>query len=461
VIAGLVETLVTVTLLMLLVLALRGPVARLFGAGWAYALWAVPALRLVLPPLPLISSDISLPAVVATIPAAAAGGAAPLPAEAGAGQWLPLILAVWAGGAVIFLTLQWLAYRSLLHKLHQDGRPGRPPSHGGIPTLVSRFAEGPLALGLIDRRIVLPADFHRRYTPSERRLALDHELTHHRRLDIWWNVAAAVVLAVNWFNPVAWIAFRAFRADQELACDAAVAARASSDERWDYARALLKAASHGGPMPAAALTGAGELKRRIRMMRGHKISFARRAGGLGAFAGFALVAFAVGAPAVTQAAKDAPRQIASAAHAALPTAVVPAPAAAPAVVRVSAKPRAVRRAVKPAAEAAAVNPFAAELAIVPDEAIAPPAPDGRRQVRVMRIVTQEKHALGTAGRSELVVLADASAALPHAEALARVLSRGVAGEMRIGIARPRTALRRFSIRMTAFDEGEGSQWTQE
>ena len=37
-------------------------------------------------------------------------------------------------------------------------------------------------------------------------------------------IVALLVLALNWFNPVAWVAFRAFRADQELACDAAVAA---------------------------------------------------------------------------------------------------------------------------------------------------------------------------------------------------------------------------------------------
>ena len=75
------ETFVTVTLLLLLVLALRRPVARAFGAGWAYALWTVPALRLVLPPLPQFAPDIQLPSVVASIPSAALGGTAPLPVE--------------------------------------------------------------------------------------------------------------------------------------------------------------------------------------------------------------------------------------------------------------------------------------------------------------------------------------------------------------------------------------------
>src|SRR3546814_16218481 len=43
-----VETLIAMTLLMLLVLALRGPVRRQFGSQVAYVLWALPALRLLL-----------------------------------------------------------------------------------------------------------------------------------------------------------------------------------------------------------------------------------------------------------------------------------------------------------------------------------------------------------------------------------------------------------------------------
>jgi beta-lactamase regulating signal transducer with metallopeptidase domain len=292
-IAWLVETFVAVTLLMAMVLILRGPVARHFGAGWAYALWAVPALRLVLPPLPQLAPDVYLPPAVLFIPTAAEM-AAPLPAEAGPGQWVPFMLAMWAGGAVIFLVLQWLAYRAFLGRIRETSRPARPPSFGGIGTWISDSVDGPLALGVIERRIVLPGDFSRRYNPVERRLALEHELVHHRRGDIWWNLAAMLVLALNWFNPVAWLAFRAFRSDQELACDAAVARTASLDERCDYARALVKSASRPGLIAACALNPAGELKRRLRMMRVHRSSRMRSAGGLVALGAFAAAGFAVG-----------------------------------------------------------------------------------------------------------------------------------------------------------------------
>ena len=292
-IAWLIETFVAVTLLMAMVLVLRGPVARSFGAGWAYALWAVPALRLVLPPLPQLAPDLYFPPVVLFIPTAAEM-AAPLPAEAGPGQWVPFMLALWAGGAVIFLILQWLGYRAFLGQIRDSSRPARPPLFGGIRTWISDKVDGPLAIGVIERRIVLPGDFSRRYNPVERRLALEHELVHHRRGDIWWNLAATFILAVFWFNPVAWLAFRAFRSDQELACDAAVARTASLDERCDYARALVKSASRPGLIAACALNPAGELKRRLRMMRNHRASRLRSAGGIVALAAFAAAGFAVG-----------------------------------------------------------------------------------------------------------------------------------------------------------------------
>ena len=307
-IAWLIETFVAVTLLMIMVLLLRGPVARAFGAGWAYALWAVPALRLVLPPLPQLAPDLWFPSVI-SIPTAEM--AAPLPAQAGPGQWVPFMLAMWAGGAVIFLILQWLGYRAFLSRIRDSARPARPPLFGGIRTWISEAVDGPLALGVIERRIVLPGNFSRRYNPVERRLALEHELVHHRRGDIWWNLVATLVLAIFWFNPVAWLSFRAFRSDQELACDAAVARTASLDERCDYARALVKSASRPGLIAACALNPAGELKRRLKMMRGHRSSRLRSTGGIVALAAFAMAAFALGSAGQPPAA-EAPAVYASA-----------------------------------------------------------------------------------------------------------------------------------------------------
>ena len=70
---------------MLLVLAIRAPVARLFGAGPAYALWIIPLFRLVMPPLPALGADLPLlPAPDLIL--ALEGTAAPLPRHDSSGR---------------------------------------------------------------------------------------------------------------------------------------------------------------------------------------------------------------------------------------------------------------------------------------------------------------------------------------------------------------------------------------
>jgi hypothetical protein len=105
-----------------------------------------------------------------------------------------------------------------------------------------------------------------------------------------------VLRALHWFNPAAWLAFRAFRADQELSCDAAVTSGAGAESRADYARALVKSASRPGLIAACPLNHADQLKRRLKMMNRHKQNRARLFGGAAVTAGLIVASMALGAP---------------------------------------------------------------------------------------------------------------------------------------------------------------------
>ena len=296
--AWLVSNMAWASAAMLLVLVLRRPFARLFGAGSAYALWLVPALRLAMPPLPSFASAMPRLVPPETLIVFVGDAAAPLPPDGGPGQWVPWMLAIWAGGAAVFLTWQFLSYRRFLTELSLSARAiGR---HAGLPLVESEAVQGPVALGLLDRRIVVPADFAIRYSVEERRLALDHESIHHRRGDIWWNHVGLFILALNWFNPVAWLAFRAFRADQELACDARVTASASAESRHSYARALIKSASRPGLIAACPLNHADQLKRRLKMMKTHRSSRSRMLAGAAAILALGGISLALGSPGFAQ-----------------------------------------------------------------------------------------------------------------------------------------------------------------
>jgi bla regulator protein blaR1 len=66
------------------------------------------------------------------------------------------------------------------------------------------------------------------------------------------NLAAFTFLCLQWFNPLAWMAWSAFRFDQEAACDARVLAGTDAGTRQNYGRALARAAS-SDRMPTLAM----------------------------------------------------------------------------------------------------------------------------------------------------------------------------------------------------------------
>lgn len=292
-IAWAMETLIASTLLMLLVLAIRRPVREAFGPNLAYALWALPVLRMILPPLPegwqaATARPIVDAAQVVTYyvvePIGGAGVADAATAAPGIDPQLVamVVLAAWAIGAAGFLAYHFIAHDRFTRRVRRLARSIRRVAGGRVEVIETDAATGPLAFGIWRKYVAFPRDFADRYDPLERDLALAHELGHHARGDLIANWVALVVLALHWFNPVAWRAFRAFRADQELACDALVLSGRAQGLRQAYGRAIVKSA-HGGAVSAAChLHTINELKGRLRMLNLHRRASRRRlaAGGI-------------------------------------------------------------------------------------------------------------------------------------------------------------------------------------
>lgn len=281
-----IEALIASTVLMIAVLLVRKPVRRLFGPQVAYALWALPALRLVLPPMPQGWREIATPIsrageTIAVYVIEPAGTAAVASAPQYPSYDLPsfglIAGALWAFGATAFLVWHFVQHSRFCARML--GTAERLEDQQGVRVIASPAAPGPLAFGVIRRYVAFPRDFDDRYDSDERALALAHELGHHQRGDLIANWAALVVLALHWFNPVAWRAFRTFRADQELANDARVLAGRSAVDRHIYVCAIVKAA-HGGAVSAAChLHTITDLKGRLRMLTTSRTSRRRLAAG--------------------------------------------------------------------------------------------------------------------------------------------------------------------------------------
>lgn len=254
-----IETLIASTLLMLLILAIREQVSRRFGPRIAYALWLLPALRMVLPPVPESwgTADVAPVAKVAVM----IGQAAPSLPSTGS-DWVLPVVALWAAGCLVFFGWHLLSYRRFAVQVRQDCAP--LCDHDAFTVQASPKVRSPLAFGVLGKMVVVPADFADRYDAAEQRFALEHEVTHHRRGDLVANLAGLAMLALHWFNPVAHIAWRAFRLDQEAACDAMVLAGASAADRHAYGSALVKSVTGGVPLAACTMTAKTGLKTRLR-----------------------------------------------------------------------------------------------------------------------------------------------------------------------------------------------------
>lgn len=216
------DTLVTTGALIALVLLIRRPVSRHFGPGMAYALWGLPLLRLFLPPLVLPAAPAPVPVAASEVVVVTDATAAAAPPALSFAWVEPLMIGLWLAGAVGFLVWRLLGYRALRAELLAKARPVGQVED--IRLVETPAALTPLAFGLTDKVIALPPGFMAQPNRAARDLAIAHELEHHRGRDLAVNIAVQPLLALHWFNPLAWLAWRALRRDQEAACDARVVA---------------------------------------------------------------------------------------------------------------------------------------------------------------------------------------------------------------------------------------------
>lgn len=225
-----------------LMLLLRPLLLRGFGPRAQYTSWLlVPAFTVAttLPappvPLPLVAPDATRALTVVhrnvyeAVWRPVTKASTTMPSDLHQTPWLAL---VWlAGASTLGAAVAW-----------QHRRWSRQLRWNAVTrTWLLPAGNSPSVVGLLRPTLALPVDFEQRFSAAERTGILDHEAVHARRHDNLWNAIATGFWILNWFNPLAWWALRAFQRDQELACDAAALAARTSVERDAYRDALLKA----------------------------------------------------------------------------------------------------------------------------------------------------------------------------------------------------------------------------
>lgn len=255
-----------VSLTLLLVLALRGLWLRCFGSGNALLLWlSVPLVLIALclptpqqsqPPLPGFAS---FPSASQWVPMAS-GLPKAVPDTNPSVDWGLLVLTLWLLGGLLLMVAMFLRQRRFLRAL------GRLEPVSGRCYLSESQTIGPVLLGAVRPRIVLPADFYQRYSQTQQQLILAHERCHLNRGDAQASLLATTILCLYWFNPLVYLAWSRFRMDQELACDAVVLRRHPKARR-EYAEAMLSTQRTEPGLPVGCTWQSSHpLKRRINMI---------------------------------------------------------------------------------------------------------------------------------------------------------------------------------------------------
>lgn len=143
---------------------------------------------------------------------------------------VPLPIMIWIAGMVAMLARIALGHwrvRSLFGKaeevrdprwleLVREIEPGR-----SVILKRSTATDVPLSYGLFRAVVLLPGEADN-WGDERRRIVLSHEMIHARRLDLLWSLVVHCALAAHWFNPLAWLAAKQFRREQERSCDDAV-----------------------------------------------------------------------------------------------------------------------------------------------------------------------------------------------------------------------------------------------
>ncbi|ACL21241.1 peptidase M56 BlaR1 [Desulfitobacterium hafniense DCB-2] len=308
-----IETVMTSSVLILIVVALRQLLRGRISSRLQYALWLLVAIRLLLP-FSLFESPISVlnalpkqpggfvtvvpttipnPATLATSsnPAVPADPANPINpvnpvkgiepigiqtaqnnntvtnAAAHKTDYGAMATYLWLGGILASGGVFVMANVRLSRKL----RRSRQRVHNAscpLAVYVTEDLPSPCLYGLWKPSIYL--------TPpslaDEQRIThvIAHELTHYRHGDHIWSLVRVLCLCIHWFNPLVWLAVVLSRQDSELACDEGTLRVLGEKNRMAYGKTLIEMMT-ASPKPAdlfycaTTMTGGkGEITERIK-----------------------------------------------------------------------------------------------------------------------------------------------------------------------------------------------------
>lgn len=188
-------------------------------------------------------------------------------------KWFPIILA----GCAVFgvLLVGWMIACLIAGYIYKKdminldaGRylKGSRDKKRRVRMGVSPNVDSPVTVGMVKPVILLPLD-NEKYSASERGI-ISHELHHITNMDGLFRLLTFIIIAMEWYNPLAYYLFKENIAVSEMLCDEAAVESMCKEEKLDYMRCIITAAERPQNTKKVIMTlGATKGLTKERMMR--------------------------------------------------------------------------------------------------------------------------------------------------------------------------------------------------
>lgn len=231
------ETLITSSVIILMLCAIRILFKGRIRPTVQYGLWGIAAARLALPCFyPVIRWFGSLQS-----PWSIMNAAAPL---AGLSEWIVLFLGTWIAGSILLFLWLSVVYIHMGKRLMKQRTPyeGPVPAWSAVPVYWAGDIPTPCYFVYFgEKGIYLPERLQN--DPEAVRHVVVHEACHAGHRDHIWGWLRCVLLCCYWINPFVWLAGYLSKRDCELSCDEAAVRRLGEAERFAYGRTLIAMAA--------------------------------------------------------------------------------------------------------------------------------------------------------------------------------------------------------------------------
>ena len=164
--------------------------------------------------------------------------------QAGLSGWIVLFLGIWIAGSILLFLWLSVVHIHMGKRLMKQRTPyeGPVPAWSAVPVYWTGDIPTPCYFVYFGKKgIYLPERLQN--DPEAARHVVVHEACHAGHRDHIWGWLRCVLLCCYWINPFVWLAGYLSKRDCELSCDEAAVLRLGEAERFAYGRTLIAMAA--------------------------------------------------------------------------------------------------------------------------------------------------------------------------------------------------------------------------